>query len=286
MIEKEMEDLISEHPVSFFPRNKLTLIGRQGSFSGVGRYDLLFKDEFEYNILMELKAVPAKYQDAHQLAKYKDAFSERGLNKVLLWLVATHIPKSVRDFLDNVGIEYSEIHEIEYRKVASLFKYTFKSEEPNSFDNSLLLSSNGDDNIDQSSIRTKSGKYEEKKSLLKNTFPVAYNFLSYIDTNHGTGFRFGKSVNVHLYYHDGFYIYIKLNHSSLTFSPIFNLKIQGDKKDKARLLFDKPLLSLIESLNGFKDQWAVRNTNEFEIKKNTPEKFFEQLLELIKNVHK
>lgn len=286
MIEKEMEDLIAEHPDSFFPRNKFTLIGRQGSFSGVGRYDLLFKDEYEYNILMELKAVPAKYQDAHQLAKYKDAFTEQGIDKMLLWLVATHIPKSVRDFLDNVGIEYTEIHEIEYRKVASIFKYSFKSEEPNSSDNSSLLMSSQVDNSVHSFIKVKSGKYEEKKSQLKNTFPVAYNFLSYIDTSHGTGFKFGKTVNVHLYFHDGFYTYIKLNHSSLSFFPFPNLKIKGDKKDNTRLLFDKPFISLIESLNGFKDNWAKRNVNEFEIRKNAPEEFFERFLQLIKAVHK
>jgi hypothetical protein len=286
MLEKEMEDLIAEHPDSFFPRNKFTLIGRQGSFAGVGRYDLLFKDEYDYNILLELKAVPAKYQDAHQLAKYKDAFTERGVDKILLWLVATHIPKSVRDFLENVGIEYTEIHEIEFRKVASLFKYIFKSEEPSGADISILSSANYNVNINHNNISIKSSKYEEKKAQLKNTFLTAYNFLSYIDNNHGTGFKFGKSVNVHLYYHDGFYAYIKLNHSSLSFSPFPNLKIKGDKKNNARLLFDKPLISLIESLNGFKDNWAIRNVNEFEIRRNTPEEFFEKLLQLIKNVHK
>lgn len=286
MIEKEMEDLIAEHPDSFFSRNKFTLIGRQGSFSGVGRYDLLFKDEYDYNILMELKAVPAKYQDAHQLAKYKDAFSERGIDKILLWLVATHIPKSVRDFLDNVGIEYTEIHETEFRKIASLFKYTFKSEEPNGSDNSILSSSIQEDASNPIYTKATSSKYEEKKSQLKNNFPIAFNFLTYIDTNHGTGFKFGKAVNVHLYYHDGFYAYIKLNHSSLSFSPFPNLKIKGDKKDNARLLFDKPFVSLIESLNGFKENWAKRNVNEFEIRKNAPQEFFEKFLQLIKDVHR
>lgn len=286
MIEKEMEDLISSNPDLFFPRNKFTLVGRQGNFSGVGRYDLLFKDEYNYNILMELKAVPAKYENAHQLAKYKDAFSERGIEKVLLWLVATHIPKSVRDFLDNVGIEYTEIHETEYRRVASLVKYSFDSENENIFENRSEFLHDENVKLTHDTRKITSGKYEEKKTQLKNTFPVAYHFLSIIDTKQMVGFKFGKSVNVHLYYQDGFYAYIKINHSSLIFSPFPNLKIKGDKKDKSRLLFDKPFVSLIESLNGFVENWAYRNNNEFEINKKAPEKFFENLLQLIKNIHK
>ncbi len=54
---------------------------RQGSFQGVGRFDLLFKDEFDTNILMELKARTAKYQDATQLAKYKDALTALKVEK-------------------------------------------------------------------------------------------------------------------------------------------------------------------------------------------------------------
>ncbi len=95
---------------------------RQGSFQGVGRFDLLFKDEFDTNILMELKARTAKYQDATQLAKYKDALTALKVENVIMWLVATQIPTSVREFLDRIGIEYSEIHENEYRTIAKKAK--------------------------------------------------------------------------------------------------------------------------------------------------------------------
>jgi hypothetical protein len=124
-----MEDLIAAFPNEFFPRHRLVLNGRQGSFREVGRYDLLFTDEFGTQILMELKAVPAKYEHATQLAKYKDALRERNATNTLMWLVAPSIPRSVRDFLDQVGIEYTEIHEAEFRKVADCHAYYLGSED-------------------------------------------------------------------------------------------------------------------------------------------------------------
>ena len=128
VLEREMEDLIADHPNEFFPRHGFTLQGRQGHIQEVGRYDLLFVDEFGTQILMELKAVPAKYENATQLAKYHDALREKKATNVQMWLVAPSIPRSVRDFLDQIGIEYTEIHEAEFRKVAARNGYTFASE--------------------------------------------------------------------------------------------------------------------------------------------------------------
>jgi hypothetical protein len=128
VLEREMEDLIADHPNEFFPRHGFKLQGRQGHFQEVGRYDLLFVDEYGTQILMELKAVPAKYENATQLAKYHDALREERATNVQMWLVAPSIPRSVRDFLDQIGIEYTEIHEAEFRKVAARNGYTFASE--------------------------------------------------------------------------------------------------------------------------------------------------------------
>ena len=128
MIEKEMEDLIAQHPEEFFDRKILVLRGRQQTFAGVGRFDLLFEDQFGSQILMELKARPAKYEDATQLAKYKEEFDRRGMKNVIMWLVATLISTTIRGFLDHIGIEYSEIHEAEFRRVAAKHKYSFASE--------------------------------------------------------------------------------------------------------------------------------------------------------------
>ena len=99
MLEHDMEDLIAAYPGDFFPRHLFRLCGRQRTFKGVGRFDLHFLDQFNSNILMELKAVPARYEDASQLGKYRDAMQAQGGERVIMWLVAPLIPSSVREFL-------------------------------------------------------------------------------------------------------------------------------------------------------------------------------------------
>src|SRR5713101_4110725 len=128
MTEREMEDLIAAHADEFFPRRLLTLKCRQGVFAGVGRYDLLFEDQFKNNLVMELKAVPAKLEVGEQLVKYKQALEENGEKNVIMWLVAPIVPKHVADFLDRFGVEHTEIHEAEFRQVATRHKYPFASE--------------------------------------------------------------------------------------------------------------------------------------------------------------
>ena len=130
MIEREMEDLIAAHAEEFFPRRVLVLKARQGTLAGVGRYDLLFEDQFENRILMELKAVAAKLEAAEQLVRYKQALEDKGERNVIMWLVAPVVPKPIADFLDRFGVEYTEIHEAEFRQVASRHDYRFASEVP------------------------------------------------------------------------------------------------------------------------------------------------------------
>lgn len=127
VIEREMEDLIATFPGDFFTRRQLVLKGRQQSFADVGRFDLLFEDEFQTQILMELKARPGKYEDATQLARYKDELNRRGVRNVLMWLVAPQISNSVKEFLDRIGIEYSEIHVAEFRRVAERHGVAFEA---------------------------------------------------------------------------------------------------------------------------------------------------------------
>ena len=78
MLERDMEDLIANYPDDFFPGRGFQLIGRQKSFAGVGRFDLLFVDRFKTNILMELKAISAKYEDASHVAIQRRVAESRG----------------------------------------------------------------------------------------------------------------------------------------------------------------------------------------------------------------
>jgi hypothetical protein len=128
MIEKDMDDLIASFPDDFFPRRHFVLIGRQQSFSGIGRFDLLFEDEFKSTILMELKARTLKYEDATQVARYRDELKRNGCRNLVMWLVAPQIPTSVREFLDDKGIEYTEIHIPEFRRVAERHAFVIQSE--------------------------------------------------------------------------------------------------------------------------------------------------------------
>lgn len=131
MNERQMEDLIAQFPSDLFPGKNLVLRGRQQSFAGVGRFDLLFVDGFQTNILMELKARPAKYEDATQLARYKEELQRLGEQRILMWLVSPLIPRSVREFLDHIGIEYSEIHPAEFKMVAERHGVVFETNDWN-----------------------------------------------------------------------------------------------------------------------------------------------------------
>lgn len=128
MIERDMEDLIAKYPSDFFPRHQLTLKSRQESFAGIGRFDLLFEDEFQSAILMELKARTAKYEDATQVARYRDELKRQGHKNVIMWVVATQVPPSVKEFLADKGIEYTEIHLSEFRRVAEKHNHSIQSE--------------------------------------------------------------------------------------------------------------------------------------------------------------
>lgn len=118
MLERDMEEMTARFPEDFFPGHGLVLKGRQQVFAGIGRFDLMFVDRFRTKVLMELKAVTAKYENASQLAKYKEALEALGESRVLMWLVAPSVSNAVREFLDRIGIEYTEIHEVQFRRVA------------------------------------------------------------------------------------------------------------------------------------------------------------------------
>ena len=130
MLESDMEELIARYTSEFFPQYEFGLTGRQGSYPGFGRYDLLFEDSRGFKILMELKARPAKYQDADQLARYYEALQTSGETGMMLWLVATSIHQAVAEYLDRAGIEHSEFHLPQYMRVAEKYGYKLTPEQP------------------------------------------------------------------------------------------------------------------------------------------------------------
>jgi len=296
MLESVMEELIAKYPMDFFPRKTLILTGRQGSFSGVGRFDLLFTDEHQTNILMELKARPAKYEDASQLAKYKDALKQQGSSNILMWLVATDIPNSIREFLDRIGIEYTEIHESEYRQIAVKHNEIVDKpdesiiSEPIMFrQNESRIANRTPSIVSRSSFRPRSNisqKFRSSSERLRTFFPVALQFLNYIVSNSSEGFWLSTSTNAHLYYQDSFLAYIKLSLDSILFSPFFNGQIDGSTVDRHNLIFPEVFRRLTKDADGKMVSWARFNGDIVTITKQAPPEFFAKLLDEIKQLHK
>ncbi len=296
MLESVMENLIAKYPSDFFPRKALTLTGRQGSFSGVGRFDLLFKDEHQTTILMELKARPAKYEDASQLAKYYDVFKQQGKKDVLMWLVATGIPQSVREFLDRIGIEYTEIHESEYKVIALRHgEITDEVSEPIDFNSSLIHRQKSEytlqplkSNYQKSySIKSKiTPRFRDSMESIGTTFPAAYRFLSYIENNSDEGFWLGTATNAHLYFNNSFLSYIKLGSDGILFSPYIHGQISGSTTDNHKLIFPEVFQKLTKLNDGSIPVWAhFGNDGTVTIRKQAPSEFFTKLLDEIKKVH-
>lgn len=294
MIEKDMEDLIAKFPNDFFPRKKLILKERQGTFAGVGRFDLLFEDEFGSNILMELKARPAKYKDATQIAKYKEALEKTDSNNIIMWLVAPQIPSSVREFLDRIGIEYSEIHEAEYRNVAKKRGVEITSEihKPTEYDDTARMPQNdyykGDKSYNYSSIRFSNKiqrKFRMNREKLRNRFPAAYDFLCFPERFSNSGLWLSTATNAHLYYKNGFLMYIVIRNNSIILSPNFNGRIHSETSNKSNRIFPKIINEIIKPLNGFDNGWVTRNIDDIILKSSTPADFFNLLLKTIQELN-
>jgi hypothetical protein len=284
-----MEDLIAKYPYDFFPRRKLILKDRQGSFQGVGRFDLLFKDEFNTNILMELKAQPAKYIDATQLEKYKGALNNLGNSNIIMWLVAPLIPTSVREFLDRIGIEYTEIHENEYRNIAKRRNEKISSE-IESFDsrnNDLKIESKKLQNSFFPNNKTSypnriQPKFRLNRKKLRNNFPGAYNFLCYSQNYVSSGLSLSTSTNAHLYFKTNFLMYIKLKSNSIIISPNFNGRINENSMNKSNKIFPE-IFKTIKEMEGFSKGWAISNIDDILLNSRTPPTFFDKLIKICTN---
>lgn len=102
---------------------------------------------------------------------------------------------------------------------------------------------------------------------------------------HAQGFWLSSDQNAHLYYKDGYYIYIKPTKSGIEIYQRFNSHIHKDTEDKSRLLFGAPLKGLVAELGGFKDKWIGGIPGGYRLKSTAPAEFFAGPLELIRKVH-
>ena len=118
--EHQLEEILAAYPDDFFPHREFRLVGRQTSFAGVGRFDLLFEDGAGRKWLIELKAVPLKITDTDQVMRYHEELHTRAPEDLVIpCFVAPVIPPHVRSYLDGKGIEYREFTHAEFHRVAA-----------------------------------------------------------------------------------------------------------------------------------------------------------------------
>lgn len=131
-----------------------------------------------------------------------------------------------------------------------------------------------------------SPEFVAKLSTLDRTFPAAAAFLTSIGEDRVADFWLSTAQNAHLYYKDGYYMYLKPAGFELEFFQRFNAHIHKDTEDKSHLLFGEHLKGLIVGLGGWKDKWIGGIPGGYSLKNTTPPEFFSGLLEVIREVHR
>ena len=127
MIEREMEDLLWEHPEKLL-NEPLRQFQRQPA-SAVGRADLIFEDRIGRLLVIELKRDTLERGAIMQLVDYygmlKSRFPDRAIE---LMVVAPRIPPERRVACEQYDIEAREIPLKRFRDVADEVGYVFGSE--------------------------------------------------------------------------------------------------------------------------------------------------------------
>jgi hypothetical protein len=124
--------------------------------------------------------------------------------------------------------------------------------------------------------------YVNNLEKLKYLFGSAYRFLNKIGNNEIKGFWISTAQNVHLYYFDAYYMYIKLSIGKIELQLEFNQRIDASTKDRSNLIFLEPIRKLIISLNGFNEGWAkIEGMSNIVLTSKTPDSFFDGIIDLI-----
>jgi len=134
MLEKDIENLIAEHPDEIFPGEGFVLIGQQQCIEG-RRIDILFRDKLKRNIIVEVKRGILSREASGQIAEYYGLLKTRKPTEFCeLVLCANVIPRERRQFLEQIGIECKELGIATVSELAKKFNYTFLDDRP-SFEN-------------------------------------------------------------------------------------------------------------------------------------------------------
>jgi len=129
MLEREMQDLIWQHPERFF-HEPLTQFAWELS-SEVGRADLVFEDQYGRLLIIEIKRGKLLRGAMGQLQDYFGMMKNKYPEKpVEMMVIAWTIPPERRLACESYDIECREISEKSFRTIAADCGYVFESEHP------------------------------------------------------------------------------------------------------------------------------------------------------------
>lgn len=125
MLEKDIENLIAQHPDDIFPGEGLTLIGQQVVVEG-RRLDIVFEDKHKRRIIVEVKRGILTREASGQIAEYYGLLKNANKTESCeLVLCANIIPKERKTFLETIGIECKELGVVQISELAQKHDYKF-----------------------------------------------------------------------------------------------------------------------------------------------------------------
>ena len=160
ILEKDFESILCKYPELIEPG--LTLCGRQITKDGL-RFDLLYKDKHDVELLVELKRGTITREHVGQAMEYEGALLSPDNPDLRVMLVGTRVPPNLRRSLEHHGFECKEI------SITGLKEYlsTQNDEEFLSlFEDEILIQ-------DKENKQTRSGK---KESKIMGTFSTTKEF--------------------------------------------------------------------------------------------------------------
>ena len=128
MREKDIENLIAQHPEEFFPGQGLQLTGQQVRL-GTCYADVIFTDKHNRVVIIEIKRGLLTREAAGQIMEYYGLLKQQQPEKIVeLVLCANVVPPERREFLERAGIECKELGISFIQTVAQKHRYTFCDE--------------------------------------------------------------------------------------------------------------------------------------------------------------
>ncbi len=125
MLEKDIENLIAQHPDEFFPNSEFTLVGQQIKL-GKCYADIIFEDRHKREIIVEVKRGILSRDASGQVMEYYGLLKTQNADDLVeLILCANVIPPERKKFLETVGIDCKELGINLLNQIAQKVNYQF-----------------------------------------------------------------------------------------------------------------------------------------------------------------